>query len=84
MAETVRVAGVTVTQQALEQIFDALRAHHWLAIPPQYRPSIGRFRPATKPTATLDEVVHELMADGTLMRQQWFRDMFDRRGKALF
>lgn len=79
MTETVTVAGITVTQEALERIFDALRAHNWLRIPPQYRPSIGRFGPTDGPTATLDQVAYDLMADGTLQREEWFRDLFRRR-----
>lgn len=84
MAETVHVGGYAVTQEALERIFDALKEHHWLAIPPLYRPSIGRFYPTKGATATLDQVAYDLMADGTITRLEWFRDLFNTEKPKLF
>lgn len=74
MNETVEVAGVSVTQETLEQIFDALREHHWLGIPAQYVPRLARFSPITGTTANYENVVHDMMADGTVPR--WFRERF--------
>ena len=84
MAETVSVGGYAITQELLESIFDAMRAHHWLGIPPLYRPSIGRFCPVKGPEATLDQVTYSLIADGTITRLGWFRDLFKTEKPRLF
>lgn len=74
MTETVEVAGTTVTQETLGQIFDALRAHHWLAIPRTYVPSLRKFKRVTGPVASYEQVVYDLMAGGSMPR--WFQEQF--------
>lgn len=74
MTETVEVAGTTVTQETLGQIFDALRAHHWLAIPRTYVPSLRKFKRVTGPVASYEQVIYDLMADGSMPR--WFQEQF--------
>lgn len=74
MTETVEVAGTAVTQETLERIFEALRAHHWLAIPAGHRPSLRKFKRATGPVASYEQVVYDLMADGSMPR--WFQEQF--------
>lgn len=74
MAEIVRVDGVPVDQRRLEEIFSELRAHHWLGIPEGYQPDLGRFHATEGCVGTLESVVHDLMADGSLPR--WFKERF--------
>lgn len=74
MSETVTVAGTTVTHEILELMFAELREHHWFGIPPQYRPSIGRLQPLRGCVGTLENVLYERMADGTM--PGWFKRQF--------
>ncbi len=74
MTEQVSVASTTVTQEKLERIFEALREHHWLGVPRGYQPSIARFGPTDGPTASYEQVVHDLMAGNCL--PNWFKEAF--------
>lgn len=74
MPESVEVAGITVTPEVLQLMFDELRAHHWLSIPQQYKPRLARLRPTRGCVGTLESVVHDHMTDGTM--PAWFKRQF--------
>jgi len=74
MTETVKVASTEVTQRRLEEIFAALREHHWLGIPQGYQPQLRRFRATDGPVASYEQTVYDLMADNAL--PDWFKEAF--------
>ncbi len=76
MPEPVTVAGITIDQDKLERIFEALRLHDWLGMPAELKPRLWAFGPATGPVASYEQAVYELIRDGTLARVEWFRAQF--------
>ena len=72
--EQVRVAGTAVDQPMLERIFAELATHHMLGIPAGYSPQLERFHATDGCIGSLESVVHDLMAEGSLPR--WFKERF--------
>ena len=74
MTEQVKVAGTTVDQEKLERIFAELATHHILGIPAGYSPQLARFHATEGCIGSLESVVHDLIADGSMPR--WFKERF--------
>lgn len=74
MQEIVSVGGLDVTQQVLERLFSACRAHHMLGVPSGYQPSLGLFGPIEGATATFEQVLYTYVECGSM--PDWFTDEF--------
>ena len=77
MAEPVKVAGCTVTQEKLERMFSALRARHWFGIPQWYRPRLEDFKPVVGTKARLEAILYDYMESGSM--PPWFSEQFADR-----
>ena len=83
MQETVEVAGITVTQEALDRMFEALAERHWGGLPGTYTPRLHMLKPITGPVASYEQVLHDYMTSGSM--PAWFRQRFmgeQARGQA--
>lgn len=65
MEQTITVAGLEVTQTALDRMFSSLRSHHWFGIPGTYKPRLESFRPIDGTRASYEQIVYDTIAGGS-------------------